>query len=195
MAHNNIEIEIQVQVERVEPLIAFLKAHATFRKETHQIDEYFSSKDEDKDFLKTRPVKEWLRVREANGTASMNYKDWQYDAQGKSQYCTEYETKIEDASQVRNIFKALYFKSIAVVDKHRTIYSFKDYEISIDSVRDLGEFVEIEYCGFENVTDPKRATDDMVAFLKEIGCGKITRNYLGYPFMILFPDEATYEEV
>jgi len=29
----------------------------------------------------------------------------------------------------------------------------------------------------------------MVKFLKDVGCGVIKRNYVGYPFMILYPDE------
>lgn len=191
MAHQNIEIEIQVQVEHAEPLLAFLQSQAQFQKEAHQRDEYFSPGE--KDFLKVRPAKEWLRLREANGTWSINYKNWHYDEQGKSQHCTEYETKIEQGERMRHILLALRYSPIVVVEKVRNIYLYKDYEIAIDSVKDLGEFVEIEYCGTQTITDPKRVTDDMVAFLKEVGCGKILRNYVGYPFLLLFPDEKTEE--
>lgn len=33
----------------------------------------------------------------------------------------------------------------------------------------------------------------MVDFLKQVGCGKIIRNYVGYPFLMLFPSEVKYE--
>jgi len=34
----------------------------------------------------------------------------------------------------------------------------------------------------------------MIKFLKNIGCGKIKRNYVGYPFQLLFPSEVKLEE-
>lgn len=192
MAHSNIEIEIQVQVERIEPLLAFLQSQGQFQKEAHQKDEYFSPGD--KDYLKTRPVKEWLRLREANGTATINYKDWHYNEAGKSEnYCTEYETKIGDYEQLHRILTALGFTPIVRVEKVRKTYSYKDFEIAIDSVKGLGEFVEVEYCESEHIHDAKRVTADMVAFLKEVGCGTIRGNSTGYPFLLLFPNEAVFE--
>ncbi len=35
----------------------------------------------------------------------------------------------------------------------------------------------------------------MIEFLKSHNIGKIERNYLGYPFQLLFPDEVEWEEV
>jgi len=32
----------------------------------------------------------------------------------------------------------------------------------------------------------------MIKFLKDINVGKIQRNYQGYPFLLLFPEEAKY---
>lgn len=34
----------------------------------------------------------------------------------------------------------------------------------------------------------------MVKFLKNIGVGKIKRNYVGYPSQLLFPDQVKWEE-
>ena len=36
----------------------------------------------------------------------------------------------------------------------------------------------------------KKTTDEMVEFLKSLGCGKIERDYVGYPFKLLFPGEV-----
>ena len=71
MANNNIEIEIQVNVENPKPLIESLKTNGNFQAEKHQLDEYFSPAH--KDFLATRPVAEWLRLRDADGKYSINY--------------------------------------------------------------------------------------------------------------------------
>ena len=188
----NIEIEIQVNIENTKPLIDFLEKNAEFKKETRQIDEYFSPAH--RNFIGVRPVKEWLRLRDSSGKYSINYKNWYFDEDGKSHYCDEYETKVEDIDQIKKILDVLNFKSIVKVDKKRRIWIYKDYEIAVDSVKGLGDFVEIEYIGKEEEVDPKKITEEMIDFLKNLGCGKIKRNYVGYPFQLLFPEEVKYEE-
>ena len=191
MAHNNIEIEIQVNVEDLKPLIKFLKSNAVFRAKKHQIDEYFSPIH--KNFLGVRPVSEWLRLRDADNQYSINYKNWHHEKDGKGYFCDEFETKIKSIQQTKRILSALNFRSIITVDKLRKTYTYKNYEVAIDSVRGLGNFVEIEYIGKNVKADPKKITGEMVDFLKKIGCGKIKRNYGGYPFLLLFPEEVKQE--
>jgi len=188
----NKEIEIQVNIENIKPLLDFLRDNAIFQKEIHQIDEYFSPNKPK--FIEFRPVREWLRLRNSNGIYSVNYKNYHYDKDGKSIYCDEYETKLEDIDKINKIFKALNYDLLVVVDKIRKVWNYKDYDISIDSVKDLGNFVEIEYIGEDDKINPKEATKEMVDFLKNIGCGKIKRNYVGYPFQLLFPNEVKFEE-
>jgi len=189
---NNVEIEIQVNIENSKSLIDFLEKNADFKRESHQIDEYFSPTH--RNFIEVRPVKEWLRLRDSGGKYSINYKNWHYDESGKSHYCDEYETKIEDLKQLKKILDTLNFKSVVKVDKLRKIWTRKDYEIAVDSVKGLGDFVEIEYIGKDDKVDPKKITEEMINFLKEMGCGKIKRNYVGYPFQLLFPEEVKFEE-
>jgi len=191
MANNNIEIEIQVNIENVRPLLDFLESKAVFQAEKRQIDEYFSPSYDD--FLAVRPVKKWLRLRNANGKYSLNYKNWYFDANGKSNHCDEFETRIEEFEPVKKMLSALNFKSIVIVDKLRKTWTYQDYEIAIDAVENLGDFVEIEYIGQDNQVNPKKVTDEMIIFLKNLNCGKITRNYVGYPFQLLFPDEINIE--
>lgn len=186
------EIEIQVNIENSKPLTDFLENNAEFKSEKHQIDDYFSPIH--RDFTGVRPVKEWLRLRDSGGKYSINYKNWHYDKNGKSHHCDEYETKIDDLSQFKKILDVLNFKSVVKVDKVRKTWIYKDYEIAIDSVKGLGNFVEIEYIGGEEKVDPEKITEEMVNFLKKVGCGKIKRNYVGYPFQLLFPDEVKFEE-
>jgi len=88
----------------------------------------------------------------------------------------------------------LNFKSLVKVDKVRKIWTYKNYEIAVDSVKGLGDFVEIEYVGKNEKVNPREITGEMIKFLKNIGCGKIKRNYVGYPFQLLFPSEVKLEE-
>ena len=188
----NTEIEIQVNIENSKSLIDFLGKNAEFKSENHQIDEYFSPAH--RDFIKVKPINEWLRLRSSNGKYFINYKNWHREKDGKSYYCDEYETKIEDLSKLKNIFSVLNFKHLVTVDKIRKIWMYKDYEVAVDSVKNLGDFVEIEYIGKSEKVDPKEVTKEMVNFLKSAGCGKIKRDYVGYPFMLLFPNEVKFEE-
>jgi len=188
---NNIEIEIQVKIEKDKNLKEFLKKNASFRKEVHQADEYFSPNNEN--YLESRPIKKWLRLRSSNEVFSITYKNYYFDKNGKSTYCDEYETKIESIENFRKIFKALNFKSLIIVDKIRKTWNYKDYEILIDSVKNLGDFVEIEYIGKKQNVNPEKITKEMMAFLKSIDCGTIERNYVGYPFQLLFPEEIRFE--
>ncbi len=189
---SDIEIEIQVKVEHVEPLLKFLQREARFGSEKRQRDEYFSPRDDD--FLNVRPIAEWLRLREAGGKHTINYKNWHFEKDSKSHFCDEYETTVEDVGQMKNILQVLHFRAITVVDKVRKTWVWKNWEIAVDAVKNLGDFVEIEYKGDAGV-DPKKETKAMILFLKKLGCGKIKINYLGYPFLLLFPQEAKYEDL
>ena len=187
----SIEIEIQVNVEKIKPLLKFLEKNAEFKSEKRQIDEYFTPPH--RDFLAVRPAAEWLRLRNADSKYSITYKNWHYDKDGKSHYCDEYETELKNLEPIKKIFKTLNFKTLTTVDKVRRTWNYKDYEISYDSVKNLGDFVEIEYIGNDKNPDPAKITDQMIKFLKTTGCGKIKRNYNGYPFLLLFPNQAKYE--
>lgn len=188
----NVEIEIQVNIENSKPLIGFLEKNGEFKGENHQVDEYFSPAH--RNFIEVRPINEWLRLRDSNGKYSINYKNWHREKDGKSYHCDEYETPIEGLTPLKNILNILNFKSLVKVDKIRKIWTYKDYEISVDSVKGLGDFVEIEYIGKNEKANPKEITEEMIKFLKNTGCRKIKRNYLGYPFLLLFPEEAKFEE-
>lgn len=185
------EIEIKVKIEKVKPLLKFLNNKAKLIAETHQIDQYFTPVH--RNFIQTRPINEWLRLRVSDGKSSINYKNWHETKDVKTYSCDEFETIVENIDALKKIFKSLDFKSIVEVDKKRQAWRYKDYEISIDSVKNLGNFIEIEYRGNLSSVDPKKIAKDMIKFLKDTGCGKINQNSQGYPFLLLFPKEAKYE--
>lgn len=189
----DIEIEIQVRISETANLQTFLKNEATFKGENYQKDEYFTPSH--RNFINKKPVEEWLRLRESNKN-SIVYKNWHYGKNGKSEYCDEYESTVGDTDQLRKIFTALNIKPIITVEKVRRAWQYKNYEIALDQITNLGDFVEIEYKGqITPAIDPKQITTDMIALLKQIGCGKIERNFVGYPFMLLYPNEVKFEVV
>ncbi len=188
----DIEIEIQVRVGQTKKLLEFLESNAQFVAEEYQKDEYFTPAH--RDFAAIKPIAEWLRLRES-GKGSITYKNWHYGEDGKSTHCDEYETKVDDIDQMRKIFSVLDIKPVIVVEKTRKTWVYENYEIALDQITDLGEFVEIEYKGDAVAADSERITKEMVVFLKELDCGTIERNNGGYPFMILYPGEVKFEEL
>lgn len=186
----NVEVEIQVKIERSAPLLKFLQDQAKFTDKSKELDEYFIPCC--RNFIDVKPTKEWLRLRNKAGKYTITYKNWYYNKNGKSTHADEYETAIKDIDQLKNIFLALKFRSLIKIEKTREKYFYKDFEISLDKIRNLGDFVEIEYKG-RRQQDPVKITDSMVKLLKNIGVGRITRNYVGYPFMMLFPKEIKEE--
>jgi len=187
MAHNNIEIEIKVRIEKSDVLLDFLEKNGEFQGEHHQVDEYFTPAH--KDYVSVRPVDEWLRLREQDGKFSINYKLWHRDETGKSMYCDEIETSVGSTEQMRKIFQALECRSLVVVDKIRKAWIYKDYEVAVDSVKNLGNFVEIEYMGKDENPDPKKIASEMLQFLQNLNCGTIQEDNVGYPYLLLFGEE------
>jgi len=187
----DIEIEIKVKVSDSAGLRKFLAEQAEFRGEQHQIDEYFNPPH--KDFLADEPVAEWLRLRTTDSKQSINYKQWHAGDDGVTNHCDEYETTVEDASKVRKIFAALGFKPLVTVDKLRKNWRYQNYEVSMDSVKNLGDFVEIEYVGGAVDLDPKQITDEMVEWLCGLGCGQVERDFRGYPYWLLFGNKPRAE--
>lgn len=180
---NNIEVEIKVRVKDKAPLLEFLTQHGRKESQGTQKDEYFTPAH--RDFLTVTPIKEWLRLRSEHGRSSVNYKNWQYEADGKAYGCNEYETAISDPANFINILDALNFRPLIIVEKDRTIYTYEEYEIALDTVTDLGDFVEVEYKGNQPIANYKEQAGKMLQFLKDVGCEVLEQDFEGYPFGLL----------
>ena len=92
------EIEIRVRIENSDNLKIFLDEKAEFTGEKHQVDKYFTP--DHRNFLDKKPTEEWLRLRDSSGKFSINYKNWHYEADGKSHYCDEFETPVESIKPI-----------------------------------------------------------------------------------------------
>jgi adenylate cyclase class 2 len=187
------EIELQASVENVKPLKDLLEKEGEFQYERHQIDEYFTPIH--RDFIAAKPTHEWLRLRDADGHCSFNYKNWHFDDEGRGLYADEFETKIEDLVMARKILTAIDVKPVVIVDKVRKTWRYKDYEICLDSVKNLGDFVEIEYMGKKDPSEHKNIMAEMTGFLKGLGCGRIEINHSGYPALLLFGHEGRFDVI
>jgi len=178
----DIEIELKFPLKNAHYVIDFLTKEAEFKYEKSQHDVYYNHSS--RDFLKDNDnVNEWLRIRVSGDEAEINYKDWQpHDAKVKT-HCPDSATTVSSYDQLGKILNALDFKKMIEVKKNRKSWSYKDTEISVDSVDDLGEFIEVEYKG--NLDDVEEARKYLFEVIQAISAETDELDLKGYPYLLL----------
>ncbi len=181
MAHNNIEIEVKFPLKNVEQVVNFLNKFAEKKVENSvQVDTYFTPTH--KNFLEPDYPFQWLRVRESDKSIVLNYKHFYPENVKKTDYCDEFEA-IVNSLVIKKILERLDFKKMVEVKKERSSWLYKGVEISVDKIKELGEFIELELTTkFDN---PKEAKQYLYNITKEIRAEVGEEDYRGYPFMLL----------
>jgi adenylate cyclase class 2 len=92
----------------------------------------------------------------------------------------EHETRVADGEAMDAALRGLGFEGAHVVEKVRRRYSLRRYTVTLDRVRGLGEFVEVERA----VPEPEveTAREGAIELLRDLNLdpdGGITTSYLG----------------
>ncbi len=159
-----MEIEIKAKVEdlaRVRDKV--LAAGAKKVGDKHQLDVYLSPPH--KTFFKTRY---YLRVRQdlfGNGD-SFDYKILEKGL-GDSSVAKEKEVRVEDGKVLLSILKDLDFTENCRIEKKREVFELDDFEVVLDKVKDLGDFIEVEMEGRSE--DEPKYREIIIAFLERLG--------------------------
>jgi adenylate cyclase class 2 len=179
------EIEIKLPLLNARAVTKYLDEHAKFAYENHQIDTYYDSKQTGwtKHLDGQRPIDFWLRVREENDRASLNFKDYSGNRRHDVSSCAEFESIVAAPADVKNILERAGFFVAAIVDKTRRAYRYRDYEIAIDKVKNLGDYIEIEYYG--SADDVEKIKDGLNLALAEIGAKTGAQDLFGYPYLLM----------
>jgi adenylate cyclase, class 2 len=184
MANNSIEIEIKIPLSDSAFLQVKekLKKIAAFEKTSQQTDEYFTPSH--RNFVGPKFPFEWLSIRKRAGRVIVNYKHFHPENVEITTHCDEFETEIKNPEQMEKILSALDFRSLVTVEKEREVYIFNDeFEIGLDTVRELGHFIEIEAIkDFGSVDDARRRLFD---FAKKLGIDISKTDKRGYPFLLM----------
>ena len=182
MAHDNIEIEIKIHLDEA----SFLRIKdkltkiALFDKVSRQVDEYFTPAN--RNFLEPEFPFEWMSIRNRSGKSILNYKHWYPENAEVTTHCDEIETEV-DGIQLKKIFSALNFKHLITVEKQREIYMFQDeFEIGLDTVKDLGFFIEIE--SIKDFGSVEKTRKKIFEFAEILGIDH-SRELRGYPFLLM----------
>lgn len=176
----NEEVEIKVILKNPEEVEEKLKQIAKFVKEKEQKDEYFTPQHED--FFDVDPPLEYIRVREEGGTANIEYQFLHFDDDGTLLKTDEYETNVDNPEMMKIILKKLDMRHKVTVTKLRKTYEYKDFEVMIDHIKELGYFIEVEAKVNGDIKETRKRCYDV---LEEIGAEWEGGKNLGYPLMVL----------
>lgn len=181
---DNIEIEIKIRIgdEIANHCKNFLADNAKFLNSSQEIDQYLSPSH--RNFMAPEFPFEWLRLRQKNNKVVLNYKHWYPENEEIATHCDEFETEIQNSQSFLKIMEALNVTPLIIVDKVREKYNYKDeFEISIDFVKELGYFIEIEYIG--NSTSIEEANKLLKVVAETLNLDLNNRDNRGYPYLML----------
>jgi predicted adenylyl cyclase CyaB len=124
-----------------------------------------------------------LRVRKQNDQYFFTLKI----SQGSHQDSLERELEIKEGEKMIEILKLIKYQQVPTVDKKRIKTNYKDIEIVLDSVKDLGEFIEAEkIVQTENPEERKKTQEELYNFLETLGIKKEDRVIDGKYDIMLF---------
>ena len=155
-----------------------------------QVDVYYNAPH--RDFLADNSISEWLRIRNEDGAFSVTFKRFLPIHAPVKSHCDEFESTLSDGEAFQKLFEALDFKELVTVDKQREEWALDEVVVALDTVKDLGSFVEFEYKG-ESAQTVDEAHDIIKACIKKLGA-KLGDTHTGYPHQVMMKYKATQEK-
>ncbi len=151
-----LEIELKFPVQSFESVeTALAKRDVVFGPAVRQVDQYLAHPQ--RDFVETD---EALRLRRLARSCQVTYKGPKLDQSSKTRREIEFTVSIEDVDKVEQLFKELSFHPVAVVKKQRrqatVTWNAISVTVALDTVEDLGLFVELEVVATTDDFEPIR---------------------------------------
>ncbi len=161
------EVEVKAKLRNKEEVKKKLESFGcVFSEELHQVDHIFLPKGSAFPPPFETPV---LRVRKQNDIFLFTLKM----SQGSRTDSIERELEIKDGDKMIEILNLLNWEETVMVDKKRIKAAYKDMEVVLDDVKDLGEFIEAEkIVTIHDVDVRKKIQEELFAFLETVGVGK-----------------------
>ena len=174
------EIEIQIIIKNPIEVERKIKEIGKFIEVQKQVDKYFVPPH--RDFFAKEPPIEYLRIRQEKGKNHLNYSFCHFGKNNWLGETDEYETRIEKPKIVEEIFKKIGLIHKVTVIKTRKYFKCGDFEVTLDNVRGLGDFMEIE--AKKNFGSVKKTKNACLNFLKNLNIEYKFKSQAGYPRML-----------
>ena len=174
------EIEIKLRVNDLDALEKKLTdSGLVISKEITQDDMVYVPQDAIDPFSNVKVGDIFIRIRKQNGTNTLTLKQ----QRGVGLDKTEHETKIDDSEQMHQILLLMGWKPAAQVIKKRKKGKLGEYEVCLDAVEELGNFVELEKLADDNV-DPEKIKKELFEALKPYGLTQKDEETKGYDILM-----------
>lgn len=176
----NIEVEIQVIIKNPEKVEARLNEVGKFVKSRQQVDKYFVPPY--RNFFAKDMPDEYLRVRYEESRNHLNYSFLHFGEDGWLRNTDEYETLVDKPEVVEEVFKKIGLIPKVTVKKIRRYFDCGDFEVTLDQIENLGNFMEVEAKkNFGGVDKTRKACED---FLNNLNIEYNIHKNMGYPRML-----------
>ncbi len=186
------EIEILVEVYESYDKIKNKLEQFGYKETKKIIDEYFyDPKRNDLKPDENGKIYNCLRVRQKENKYTITYKDDVYE-NGKWLYSNEYETEVKSIEVIKQIINKLGLKKFIEIENEKRYYYFKNYEIVLERVKDLGLFMEVEYCTNEDI-DVKNVKKEIQDFIDGLDLKVSEELNMGKPEMYLIKHNIVIE--
>ena len=173
------EVEVKVRTDHDEVRDRLQALDATAVGTVTQVDTYFDAPH--REFTETDEALRIRREERADGSeARLTYKGPLVETASKTR--EERETAVGDEAEAHAIFESLGFTPAATVHKERERFTHDGFTVTLDSVDDVGEFVEVEAeVDAESAVESRREAAFEV--LRELGLDpddQTRTSYLGF---------------
>jgi len=174
------EVEVQIKIQKPKEVEKKLRKVGKFVKTRKQIDKYFVPPQ--RNFFAKKPPIEYLRVRYEKDKNHLNYSFLHFAKNGWLRATDEYETLVHKPEVVEEIFKKIGLIPKVTVYKTRKYFDCGDFEVTLDQIRGLGNFMEVEAKkDFGGIDKTRKACLD---FLNGLKIKYQIKKQMGYPRML-----------
>lgn len=138
------EVETQVKIKNVRVLERKLKKISKYLGKRKQTDKYFTPANNN--YFEKDPPKEYLRIRNEKDREIFGYFSLNFDKRDRYNLIStdEYEMKINNPLLLEKILKKIGLVHRLTVVKERKYFKCGNFIVTIDKVKSLGNFIEVE---------------------------------------------------
>ncbi|MBS3136861.1 class IV adenylate cyclase [Candidatus Woesearchaeota archaeon] len=134
--------------------------------------------------------KELLRLRKIEKDAYLTYKN-NYSVQNNVRNQDEFETKVGDSEQMKNILLGLGLQVKSIRQKRRTSYLYQDIRIEIDNFPKIPVFLEIEAPSEQKIRQMLEILDIPLEKAIPLTSGEVLKKYCKDDKHLIFPNSNT----
>lgn len=117
---------------------------------------------------KDNKIMECCRIREKGGNCYITYKEDHYNGPVWS-HSDEYEMTCSDIEIAKKIFEKIGLKELIIIDNTKSVFNINNYELVLEEVKELGNFLEVEYKSVVEYDSIEMIKDEIRIFIMQLG--------------------------